>query len=61
MCPPVPLLITLGRVLTELAGERGYASLAELAGVLNSVPESARREEYTAEELTDWPRPGFGP
>lgn len=46
----------IGRVVGELATGRGYASLAELAEAINAQT----GEDYTAAELADWPRPGFG-
>ena len=50
----------IARVLSELAAKRGFTSLEELAEAVNAAPENAGREDFTAEELADDPRPGFG-
>jgi hypothetical protein len=46
----------LERVITGLARERGFAGLEDLAVAVNE----ATGNDYTSEELSDWPRPGFG-
>jgi hypothetical protein len=46
----------LERVITGLARERGFAGLQDLAVAVNE----ATGLDYTAAELADWPRPGFG-
>lgn len=46
----------IGRVVGELARGRGFVGLKDLAAAVNG----ATGEDYTAEELADWPRPGFG-
>ncbi len=47
---------TFGRTIKELAASRGFADLEELAEAVNT----ATGEDYTAAELADWPRGGFG-
>jgi hypothetical protein len=49
-------LTDLERVITGLARERGFAGLEDLAEAVNAQT----GKDYTAEELSDWPRAGFG-
>jgi hypothetical protein len=46
----------IGRVLDELARSRGYSGLNELA---DAVAEQTGKD-YSVEELSDWPQPGYG-
>ncbi len=46
----------LGRTIEELGRSRGFTGLEELAEALAE----ATGEDYTAGELADWPRGGFG-
>jgi len=46
----------LERVITGLARDRGFAGLQDLAVAVNE----ATGLDYTAAELVDWPRRGFG-
>jgi hypothetical protein len=46
----------LERVITALARSRGFDGLEELARATNA----ATGKDYTALELADWPRVGFG-
>jgi hypothetical protein len=46
----------LERVITEVARDRGFAGLQDLAAAVNE----ATGKDYTAAELSHWPRPGFG-
>ncbi len=46
----------LGRTIEELGRSRGFTGLEELAEALVG----ATGEDYTAAELADWPRSGFG-
>ncbi len=46
----------LGRTIEELGRSRGFTGLEELAEALAA----ATGEDYTAAELVDWPRSGFG-
>ena len=46
----------IGRTVEGLARSRGYTSLKEVAGAVNATT----GQDYTGEELVEWPRYGFG-
>jgi hypothetical protein len=45
-----------GRTIEELGTSQGFVGLEDLVDAHNAAVGS----DYTAEELADWPRPGFG-
>lgn len=49
-------MMPMGRELTEMARSRGFSSLGDLAEAVNRET----GKDYTAGELADWPRTGWG-